>query len=117
MSGQYHAYIPGQPATCQVDYWIAAADVNGNHAVHPAGAPAVRHQFLVGKRDTLFAESFESGAVGWTHGGTQDDWQIATPAGPGEDPAAAYSGTKIAGTDVTGLGANPGVTRTAPTRG
>jgi hypothetical protein len=105
---EYHALIPGQPAGTHVHYWINAADVEARHTVHPAGAPGVNHEFLVAPRTTLYSEGFETGAVGWTHGGTGDDWQIATPAGLADDPATAFAGTKIAGTDVTGLGANLG---------
>ncbi len=105
---EYHGSIPGQPAGTYVRYWINAADVDARHATHPADAPGAYHEFLVASRTTLFSEGFESGAVGWTHGGIGDDWQIATPAGLADDPATAYAGTKVAGTDLTGLGANPG---------
>jgi hypothetical protein len=104
---QYHANIPGQPGGT-VKYWMSARDVDGRRAVHPPGAPDSLNQFTVAPRETLLAEGFEAGAPGWIHGGTGDDWQIAPPAGLTEDPATAYSGTKIAGTDITGLGANPG---------
>jgi hypothetical protein len=60
--------------------------------------------FTVAARETLFADGFETGASGWTHGGTKDEWQVAAPAGLFEDPATAYAGAKIAGTDITGLG-------------
>jgi len=106
--GQYHAGIPGQPAGTLVSYWIGALDVDGRHAVHPAGAPGSTHQFLVAPSITIFSEDFESGAPGWTHGGPNDDWQIATPAGLADDPASAFAGTMAAGTDLTGLGANLG---------
>jgi hypothetical protein len=104
---QYHASIPGQPGGT-VSYWLSARDIDGRLAVHPIGAPAVLNHFTVAPRVTLLAEGFESGAGGWTHGGTLDDWQIGAPGGLTEDPAAAYSGTQIAGTDLTGLGATPG---------
>ncbi len=63
------------------------------------------HTFTVATRETLFAEGFETGAPGWTHGGTLDDWQVSTPYALTEDPAAAFEGTKFAGTDISGLGA------------
>jgi hypothetical protein len=105
---QYRADIPGRPATSRVTYWLGAADVDGRHAFHPAGAPAAVNAFYVGSRSTLFSEGFESGAAGWTHGGTGDDWQFAAPAGLGGDPAAAFAGTRVAGTDLLGLGATSG---------
>jgi hypothetical protein len=91
-----------------VRYWLAAADSAGDRRFSPSGAPVAVHEFWVGERTTLHAEGFESGAPGWTHGGTNDDWQVATPAGLAEDPASAYAGTRSAGTDLTGLGANAG---------
>jgi hypothetical protein len=76
--------------------------------VHPTGAPDSLNRFTVAPRETLLAQGFEGGIGTWTHGGTLDDWQIGAPGGLAEDPAAAYSGTQIAGTDLTGLGAVAG---------
>lgn len=106
--GRYHAFIPGQPATSRITYWLSARDTSGASRTSPPGAPGVRHEFLIGTRTVVFAEGFESGGAGWTHGGVQDDWQIGPPAGLSEDPAAAFEGTGIAGTDLSGLGASPG---------
>jgi hypothetical protein len=105
---EYHATIPGQPAGTLVRYWISARDVDGRLAVHPVGAPGTVHYFEVAPRATIFSEDFESGAPGWTHGGPFDDWQIGAPAGLAEDPAAAYAGSMIAGTDLSGLGSSLG---------
>lgn len=101
--GRWHAYIPAQ-THATVSYWLGARDDAGRHAFHPLAAPSAVHQFTVAARETLFSEGFETGAGGWTHGGTKDEWQFAAPAGLTEDPAAAYAGTMIAGTDITGLG-------------
>ncbi|NOT33217.1 MAG: M20/M25/M40 family metallo-hydrolase [Candidatus Eisenbacteria bacterium] len=106
--GNYHAFIPGQPSGTTVRYWMSARDDANRLAVSPDGAPAVVHQFLVSSRTTLLAEGFETGATGWTSGGTGNDWQVAAPAGLAEDPTAAFAGAMIAGTDITGLGANLG---------
>ena len=74
-------------------------------------------RFVVGEVESIFFEDFESIQPGWTHDATgvgEDDWQIATPLGlpaiPNlwQDPDAAYSGTKCAGNDLTGLGLHPG---------
>ncbi|MBI5168410.1 MAG: T9SS type A sorting domain-containing protein, partial [Candidatus Eisenbacteria bacterium] len=101
---RWHAYIPAQ-SHATVSYWLGAKDDAGRHAFHPAGAPAAVHTFTVAVRETIFAEGFETGAPGWTHGGTLDDWQVSTPVALVEDPATAYEGAKFAGTDITGLGA------------
>lgn len=105
---QFHATIPGQPGGTTVRYWLSARDTDGRTAVHPIGAPDSLNRFTVAPRETLLAQGFESGFGTWTHGGTLDDWQTGSPAGLVEDPTAAYRGTKIAGTDLTGLGANSG---------
>lgn len=105
---EFHAFIPGQVANTEISYYISAADNNGRHADSPAGAPATVHSFLIGSLQTVFFEDFESGAIGWTHGGTQDDWQLGTPQGLAEDPSSAYSGSNVYGNDLTGLGSDTG---------
>ncbi|MCD4707292.1 MAG: choice-of-anchor J domain-containing protein [Candidatus Sabulitectum sp.] len=48
---------------------------------------------------TIFNEDFESGINGWTHGGTQDKWELGTPlAGPDQ----AHSVSNCWGTDLSG---------------
>jgi hypothetical protein len=48
----------------------------------------------------VFADGFESGAAGWTHGGTEDNWELGTPT---QGPMGAHSGVNVYG---TGLGSN-----------
>lgn len=61
-------------------------------------------------KQTLFFDSFE-GAPAWTLTG---EFQIGAPQGKGgvavgnSDPTSAYSGSKVLGTDLTGLGSNLG---------
>ncbi len=105
---EFHAFIPGQPANTTIDYYITAADNAGRHADSPSGAPASTHSFSIGSLQTVLFEDFESGGAGWTHGGTQDDWQLGAPQGLTEDPSAAYSGTNVYGNDLTGLGSASG---------
>lgn len=104
----YHAYIPGPRQSQGFTYWLAAADSASHTATHPASAPAAVHSFFAGPRATLYNEDFEAGAPGWMHGGVGDDWQLDTPRGLAEDPASAHSGTRVYGTDLTGLGAGTG---------
>jgi len=47
----------------------------------------------------LFSELFETGAPGWTHGGSGDNWELGTPV---NGPAAAFSGTNVYATSLTG---------------
>lgn len=100
---RWHAFIPAQPGGT-VSYWLSARDIAGQSALHPLGAPASVNRFIVAPRETLFTDGFEAGAAGWTHGGIKDDWQVGTPGGYFEDPATAYAGNSIAGTDLTGVG-------------
>jgi subtilisin family serine protease len=78
----YHAGIPGQPQTSHVEYYVAAADVAGNAATDPAGAPGVLYDFWVAPIVDLFSDTIEGGAGDWTHGavtgGFTDQWHIST---------------------------------------
>ncbi len=47
----------------------------------------------------VFAEDFESGAQGWTHGGNQDEWELGTPT---SGPGSARSGSHAYATDLDG---------------
>ena len=53
--------------------------------------------------ETLFSEDFENGPVGWTHGGSQDEWELGTPT---FGPASAHSGQNCWGTNLDGPYAN-----------
>jgi len=53
--------------------------------------------------ETLFSEDFESGSAGWTHGGTQDEWELGVPT---FGPANAHSGQNCWGTDLDAPYAN-----------
>jgi len=46
---------------------------------------------------TIFFDDFESGGLGWTHGGTKDEWELGTPAYGPEYP---HSGTNCWATDL-----------------
>jgi hypothetical protein len=47
----------------------------------------------------VYEDDFESGAPGWTHGGSQDEWELGTPS---SGPTGAVSGTNVYGTDLDG---------------
>ena len=53
--------------------------------------------------ETLFSEDFENDVVGWTHGGSQDEWELGKPT---YGPAGAYSGLNCWGTNLDGPYAN-----------
>ena len=103
VAGEWLGEIPAQTSGATVSYWLLATDSAGNTERHPSSGAL---SFLVGQRQTFWFENFESGAVGWTHGGTNDDWQLGTPAGKSTDPTAAYAGANCYGTDLGGSGFN-----------
>ncbi|MDB4690599.1 immunoglobulin domain-containing protein [Verrucomicrobia bacterium] len=47
----------------------------------------------------VFEDDFESGAEGWTHGGSQDEWELGTPTA---GPNGAASGSNAFATDLDG---------------
>jgi hypothetical protein len=47
----------------------------------------------------LFADDFETGGPGWTHGGSGDNWEVGTPV---NGPGAAFGGTNVYATDLDG---------------
>lgn len=49
----------------------------------------------------VYFEDFEQGAGGWTHGGTQDSWQLGSPMVGGK-PGKAHSGQQCMGNGFNG---------------
>jgi hypothetical protein len=96
--------IPGQPAGTAVRYSLVATDANGHAERLPHESDFT---FLVGVHDRFFFDDLESGAAGWSHGGSGDDFQLGTPAGLSTDPSTAFSGVKCWGNDLTSDGAYP----------
>ena len=47
----------------------------------------------------LFVDNMENGENGWTHGGTNDIWQLGTPT---SGPGAAHSGNNVWATNLSG---------------
>ena len=47
--------------------------------------------------NTIFFDDFEYGSNGWTHGGTQDEWELGVP---GFGLTQAFSGNSCWGTDL-----------------
>ena len=110
----YTASIPGQPCPTSVDYYLTGTNSAAGTNVYPDGAPASALNFTVGNTTVLYAQNFESGVAGWTHGlvSGQDDWQISsqfpvnTSYGKVGDPTVAASGTNIWGNDLGPTGWN-----------
>jgi len=98
--------IPGQTSVAAVAYHIEATDSLGNSASEPQAGD---FSFFVGVVNSIAFFDFEAATdEGWTHGqiATQDDWQHGVPAGKADDPATAFSGTKVWGNDLGPSGWN-----------
>lgn len=103
--------IAAQPCGTWIKYYFEATDAIGNTRLWPplAGDSARRlaFSFHIGRAEVIFFEDFENGfGPAWTHGADSgvDDWEAGTPNPSGTniyDPTFAYSGTGVAGTDLT----------------
>ncbi len=103
VANSYRAMLPGAVAGQSIRYHF-----EGQHASGPTFRLPTTGEFAyvtLGEQ-RVYLEDFETGGPGWTHGATSgnDDWEIGVPAGLGggswSDPAAAFSGTRCAGTDL-----------------
>ena len=91
-NNQYQASIPPQPAGTIVEYYLQAADNQGNVFHSPENAPDVTHFYLVGPRGA-FMSVFEDSAEtdnGWQFGVATDDattgiWERTDPIGTDVD--------------------------------
>ncbi|MDA1278218.1 MAG: hypothetical protein O2960_29840 [Verrucomicrobia bacterium] len=50
-------------------------------------------------RSPIFVDDFESGNLGWTHGGFRDSWELGVPT---RGPPGAHSGVNVYGTNLSG---------------
>lgn len=89
--------VGGVPSCATLHYRLGSQDARGNRAtLDENGSP-----FRIGTARTLtvFSDDFETGAPGWTHSGTLDEWEVGPPLA---GPPSAYSGTRVWGTDLDG---------------
>ncbi len=99
---EFLAEIPAQPVSTVVSYWLIATDSAGYTERLPTTGGFT---FQIGAKQRFYFDDFE-GSSTWTNGGNNNDWQLGTPAGKSNDPAAAYSGSKCWGNDLGGSGFN-----------
>lgn len=95
--------IPTQPDGTVINYHVTVTLEDGSTIAYPQNPADKDYQFYVGNVTKLWCADFESGLGDWTTGATptsRNDWEVATPAGLGGDPKAAYAGTGVLGTDV-----------------
>ncbi|MBM4059999.1 MAG: hypothetical protein FJ265_02735 [Planctomycetes bacterium] len=111
--GEYRALLPGI-GSGQVVYHIEATHSSGSVVRTPGTG---EHRYVVapvpvGPFTGFYAENFDGGAPGWTHGAIAgaDEWNVGAPAGASgssfgiawSDPSSAWSGPNVAGTDLGG---------------
>jgi hypothetical protein len=108
---EYSATIPGMASPNTVFWYVNASNLLGDTANAPNGAPTNRRVYHVGDMVILQQYTFEAGTdEGWTHvnlsGSNGDQWQRNNPANSesSNDPAAAFSGTRVWGTDLSATG-------------
>ncbi|MBK6942092.1 MAG: hypothetical protein IPH13_18080 [Planctomycetes bacterium] len=109
---EWSALIPGQANQTSVRWYVhATGTASGSQLDSPAAGangPNVYHHGLFVQ---LAFFNFEAGTdEGWTHvnlsGSNGDQWQRNNPAASneGSDPTAAFSGTRVWGTDLSATG-------------
>ncbi|MEZ4240759.1 MAG: hypothetical protein R3F59_32315 [Myxococcota bacterium] len=104
--------IPGQPAYSTVQYYITGVADDGSDFSVPPEGKVNPFSYYVGGTLEIRCDDFEDDDGGYeselVSGPGGDDWQWGLPAGQGGDPAGAFSGTHLWGTDI-GLSGNDGL--------
>ena len=106
--GQYAAAIPAQAPGALVEYYLAAADVQGYTVTDPGTAPAVLHAFRTGVSAVL-VDDVETN-IGWSLFTTGDNattgrWEWADPVGTSYQPEHDHTPDPGTMCFVTGNGA------------
>lgn len=109
--GRYSGTIPGLSSPNTVFWYVQASNQLGDQNTSPATAPVNRRVYHVGDLVVLQQFDFEAGTdEGWTHvnlsGSFGDQWQRGNPSNSNSanDPSAAFSGTRVWGTDLSAAG-------------
>ena len=101
-----HTFFIADNLQCAQNFFkVSSTDARGNTVVEDRGGSL--HSFETGRvPGAVFVDGFEA-STGWSLNG---EWQIGSPMGLGggpnssPDPASAWSGSKVLGVDLTGLG-------------
>lgn len=99
--------IPAQEDGAVVRYRIAVTLADGSVGSFPSNLSDTAYEFYVGDIVELYCHDFETNPFeeDWTRDVVEGDesqpaWEWGTPAGRGLDPAQAYAGTGIIGTEI-----------------
>jgi hypothetical protein len=94
--------IPAQPPHTVLAYTVTATLDDQSTVIYPRNPADPRYQLFVGPADEIWCERFD-GDPQWMQTGV---WEVAAPvaSSPSGDPATAFSGELVLGTQVTGGG-------------
>lgn len=121
VSGSAVRFQVGQDFPCGNDATFDVVSIRSTDPNNTYPAELAKIRILVGGAGApqqFYADGFESN-LGWTFAGSTE-WELTNPQGrggggtlPGQptlkpDPNSAAQGTRVLGTDLSGLGANPG---------
>ena len=104
--GEYTGAIPGQVTGTQVRYALRAS-VDGHDTRLPQNPADFEYKVFVGDVTPIYCTDFEDGAPDWVFGeedGKTTDFLWGQPKGAGSDPAAAFSGESVIGTNLNTQG-------------
>ena len=98
MPGREH--IIQRKAHLSDEAWVDQADVSFSEPVgreitatfNRSAGPASFYRAAIVLPKAIYLEDFESGAEGWEHGGTEDNWELGTPV---NGPGSAFSGENV----------------------
>lgn len=90
--------LPPQPDGTVLEYRVVADISDGTEARFPDNAAYPWFQRYYGPVETIWCEDFEGDVSAWTLGAA---WEIGAAAGKSGDPDAAFSGTRLAGIDLS----------------
>lgn len=102
--GAWRGEIPAQADGSEVQYRVVVTLESGAKVTYPDNEADSLYSFYVGPLQPVYCTDFETDpfANGWTR--TGGDWEWDAPRGAGGDPDAAFDGTRVVGTDLTGDG-------------
>ncbi|MDB4341743.1 immunoglobulin domain-containing protein [bacterium] len=98
MPGREH--VIQRKAHLSDEAWVDQADVSFSEPVgreitatfNSSAGSASFYRAAIVLPKAIYLEDFESGAEGWEHGGTEDNWELGTPV---NGPGSAFSGENV----------------------